>query len=215
MDNDYTAKAYAETTQAAGGVTVEAVDIEGNIATSVVTTNAEAAIKGNGTISTTETIQVDANGIADALSGVMTPTVSLSGIKIAANILTSKLAAVQKAYIENVTITNAGDVTVISTLNNASEPGARAILGSAAQGLEGIDISFISGTANTATATAKAVNYAYVAGASITQAEDLAVTAAGSSRAVADISQGALSAGYVSIGVSFYMHMPTVITRLM
>ena len=121
------------------------------------TTNAEAAIKGNGKIATTGNIDVKATGLANAHSGVVTPN-SLSGIKIAANILTSKLAAVQKAYIANVEITKAGNLTVESNLNESNDYGAKSILDSTAKSLDSVDITYIRGTANTATAMAEALS---------------------------------------------------------
>lgn len=201
VENRYVSIATAETTQAAGGVAADLVGIEGNIAESKVTTNAEAAIKGNGKIATTGNIDVKATGLANAHSGVVTPN-SLSGIKIAANILTSKLAAVQKAYIANVEITKAGNLTVESNLNESNDYGAKSILDSTAKSLDSVDITYIRGTANTATAMAEAKNYAYLERASIAQAQIVAVKAAGRSTAVADISQGALSSSYVAIGVA-------------
>jgi len=205
VDNTYTSLAESETTQAVAGVHVSLVDIGGNLAISKVTTNAESAIKGNGTISTSGTIQVTATGIANASSGVMTPTISLSYIKIAANILTATLEAVQKAYIENITVKETGGTSVSSTLNASPVNGAKAILGSAAGSL-GANVSYISGSASVATATSKALNHAYVDGASFgsdsTRAGALTVTSTGSSIAIADISAGAILAGYISLGTA-------------
>ncbi|NLE75113.1 MAG: hypothetical protein GX604_10880, partial [Actinobacteria bacterium] len=210
VDNTYTSRANAETTQAMGGIHASWVDVEGNIATAVVNTNAEAGIKGNGIINTTGTIKVNAAGTADALAGVMTPTVSISYIKIAANILTAKLAAQQKSYIENVKITSAGDVTVTSSLNESAGHGAIAKLGSSADSL-GAEVSYYGGTASSAIAVFEAVNHAYVKGASFgdltTRTGGLAVESAGNSIATADISNGALSAGLVTIGLAvLYAH---------
>jgi hypothetical protein len=80
-NHTYEASARAKTTQPIGG-TISGFEADVNIALASVGINAEAAIKGDGTIITPSAVTVKATGTAAADAGVATPMITLSGIKL-------------------------------------------------------------------------------------------------------------------------------------
>ena len=165
VSNSYTATAVAKTAQPGKG-TVSGFEANVNTAEAAVGINAMAAIYGNGSITTPGAIVVEATGKATANAEVATPTVSLSSIKIAVNVISATLKAVQKAYVEGTAI-NAASVQVTSTLNNAENTGAVAQLGSSAESF-GAGVTLAGTQVHTATATANNTNHAYISGSAIT-----------------------------------------------
>ncbi len=112
ITNDYEAKADATVRQPAGGTGLDfsGVDIEGNIALAEITTNANTGIRGNsqGTVSTDGDITITATGVSTALAKVEEPLLSVSGLKIAANVVKATQSAVQDTFIGNVVISGRG-----------------------------------------------------------------------------------------------------------
>ena len=205
---DYYAKANANTQQSGGGLSVSGVSVTTNLATAAVNTIANAYISGSGSIAAVgssggKSLRVEIDGEAYATAGVQAPNVSISGISVAANVITATLSAVQNAFIRDAIVT-APYINVESRFNKGKGSGATASLG----GHGGVSITLVGATVNTATATANAVSRAYIKGAQIgTSGNRGAVTVKSEGTSIADAGvdqddEGGTAIGLVTIGVT-------------
>ncbi|MDY6180230.1 MAG: hypothetical protein SPI15_05205 [Candidatus Faecousia sp.] len=200
VSNTYESRATAKTAPALGGCgDLSAVKVKANVASASVGTLAEAAIKGGGCITASGNVNVLAIGTVLAQAGVATATVDISGINIAANVVTAELKADQSAYIQGATI-EAANVYVTSELNKNRTDGATAELGSVTSG--SFSATLVGATSNTATATADASSRAFTSGASIdVKSGIVAIQSEAASNAIARVKLPA-SVAMTSIGVN-------------
>ena len=197
VSNTYTATADSKTAQSVGALT--AISGKTNVANAEVGVQAEAGIKGNGSVIADGDVAVKAVGTATAEAGISTATLAITGIDVAANVLTATLEAEQYAYIKDTNV-KAANVSVISELNKGRTDGAVAELGSITTG--SFSATLVGANANSATATADAVNHAYASGASIDVGNGvLDIIADATSNATADVRLPA-NVGLASIGVN-------------
>ncbi|MDY3859971.1 MAG: hypothetical protein SO014_04955 [Candidatus Limivicinus sp.] len=199
VTNTYTAKAEAETTQAVGGVDANAIKAETNVAKATVSTQGQAGICGNGSVTVDGKLNVKVTGTANARAGIASSTVELSGIKIAANEVDAQLLAKQYAFIEDANVTAAG--VDIFSLFNTDKSGAVAQLGSVTTG--SLNVTLAGASANVATANANATSHAYASGATINAGTGIInINSNATSMATADILLPNNNISLISIGVN-------------
>ncbi|NCB91906.1 MAG: hypothetical protein EOM40_04945, partial [Clostridia bacterium] len=197
----YHAKAEAATMQPGFGITAQAANLTVNTANASMAPSAEAALRGNGTVTATGEVKIGVYGNGQAIAKLSDPEISISGIKIGVNQVKAVLEAVQKAYLGSV-ILNAGTnkVTVESEFNKAvngvTPDGAKASVGD--QTL--VNASFYSAYVSVATANANVTGEAYADG-TVIQAGDINITSIGTSIARAEKGNPLLNIGLAGIGV--------------
>ena len=110
VSNTYSANAQAVTMQPNCGVgfTIALGAFNSNVATAIVGTIAKAYISGSGSVMAAGAIDVWVDGLAHAIASNEKPLFQLTAVSIAANILTSTLAAGQSAFVSGATVTEIG-----------------------------------------------------------------------------------------------------------
>ena len=190
IDADYAASSDVTLTVPEGGVQASLISGTTNIGYAHVTTNANAGVKGNGTVSASS-IDVLAKGVATAYAIVQTPNASLSYIKVTANVIIAAAEAVQEASLRDATL-QCGNVSVVSKINELSSEATPAALAKLGGTGSGITLSMYSAETSSATATNNVTGRAVVENITIPQGytnNTLTVQSYGNSYAVADIVQ--------------------------
>ncbi len=210
---DYLSRAVADVTPSAAGVKAGVGSLAANIAIAVAKSSAIAKLGGTGS-ATVDSVTVKANGQSYAEAVIRAPIVSIEikKINLVANVLVAKLRSGQEALIENVDLTlrNAGAVTVLSALNEGRTVAANAVLGEMfiqeafPEGTEPfkLEASLVSVKANVAVALANAVSQARILGATITAAGVVSAESKGVTIAHAKTNKGNGSVTAASIGVN-------------
>ncbi|NLF27044.1 MAG: hypothetical protein GX592_04025, partial [Clostridiales bacterium] len=208
VSTTYSAKANARTTQSAGSVDASVISGKVNIASAYVYTVAAAAVmgkKGAGAVDAaviTGDLTVTTTGTAVASAEVEHPSVTLTGINIAANILTATAQSSQTAYISNANI-KAANIAVTSNYNqgatDAASGGARAVLRGTG---DGVGLALVGTEVNTASATAAADSWAYISGTHIVAGTGgVSIQSVGTSLASAVVEQKS-DAGLAGFGIT-------------
>lgn len=146
------------------GVSLGGVAINVNQANANADASANAFVKGSGHVETTKgdlNVQVNGKAIADA--NIVTATVTINVIDVAANETNAALAVSQNAYLDLAGSAKvAGELTVRANFTDKNSE-ANAETGTP-KGTSGVTITLISGSGTSAYATSNLTNNAYVNG---------------------------------------------------
>jgi len=179
----YLAQANAVSKQPSGGVSVSVISINSNIAQATVGVNAIAAITGNGLLIAAGNVTVQTVGDARAEAQIPGVNVTISGARVAVNVVTATVAAVQEAYLRDATV-KASALNIQARFNkDRTDGGAYATVGSNG----GANVSILDGQVSSATAAMSATVRAYVRGGNLEIDNALSVTVDAVSYAFADI----------------------------
>ena len=172
VSNIYSARSESTSAVASEGVSAHLADIGVNVSYSKASPTAEASVKGEGSNSSADAgtdddpgdISVSVKGTATANAGFIRPTVSVSGIKIAVNVVLADLTGTQSAIISGLAV-KAGSVTILSEFNkDLGTNAAEALQGVGGQGdskAPSVSLGGLSIKVNTARARASFTSGAY------------------------------------------------------
>ena len=207
ISNTYISDAKAIITPALGGVQAGLANADVNTAVAMNLTKARTGILGGdtsgGVIRIAGPVTINADGIARSEARVNTPDFSASVASITANVVVADVKAEQNTLIENVAL-HADKLTMNSNLNSESQfdkndgsfTGALAILGGSYA--EGLDVSLISATVNSANAIFDGRNHSYVHNADLIISNAMAIHANSTSFAKGDVELNS-SLGFASL----------------
>ena len=200
VKTDYAADSDAEVTPSAGGIDVSLMSVKVNLAFAITGLSSDAVFTGNGKVTTQGTVNVFAEGTADATALVHSADFIASVVSATASNATALLKAVQNAELSGVDLTtNGNDVQVISRLNEDGTNGADA---SPSAETTLAKISKYSVEVNTVEAINRASGIAKIDGASITAgAGNVKTLSTGTSKANARKSGKNVSLSMVGLGV--------------
>ena len=196
---DYTAGAVAALAPSAGGAELSGAQLQVNVGVANADSRGKAAVTGAGVLSV-GTLTVTASGIATSRVYSVSPVASLTGIKIAANVLVALLDAENLAYIQGVEVKNAA-INVNAQLNAADGQGASVLLANNIKG-SGVSVSLASARSNTAVALNSSINKAFLDAVKVTTGGALSVTATANSLATASAADPGTSVELLSLGVN-------------
>ena len=196
---DYTAGAVAALAPSAGGAELSGAQLQVNVGVANADSRGKAAVTGAGVLSV-GTLTVTGSGIATSRVYSVSPVASLTGIKIAANVLVALLDAENLAYIQGVEVKNAA-INVNAQLNAADGQGASVLLANNIKG-SGVSVSLASARSNTAVALNSSINKAFLDAVKVTTGGALSVTATANSLATASAADPGTSVELLSLGVN-------------
>ncbi len=205
----YTAKADALAVQpngGSGGVDLSVLSVKVNLAEAIVGVIAQAYGMGTGELRSSNDILVAVQGTANALADIPGTSFSLSGITIGANNTLATISASQSATISDATVKAGRDVKLLSLLNRtesvaSSTDSATASVGGNGVSGEGVSLSFVGVTENSATALMSATTSAFTNNAHITAGGAVQILSLTHARANAVVRSDA-AFGFVAIGAA-------------
>ncbi|MEN6340037.1 MAG: hypothetical protein ABFD03_07915, partial [Clostridiaceae bacterium] len=189
--NSFTSNATSDLTPAASGVALSLFTAAVNISLAETKSIGKAFISGTGTI-TSGAVTVSSRAKATAYSVIRGAVLTVSGFALAVNEAYAKVTASQDAYIEKVLL-SASSVDVSSVLNDSTETGAVAEVGSNGSCGVSVKVSYISGEVSLAQALVSARSHAYISGASLAVTGAVSVSTTARSYANADILESQFS----------------------
>ncbi len=196
---DYTASAVAALAPSAGGADLSGAALQVNVGVANADSRGKAAVTGAGLL-TAGTLSVTGRGVATSRVYSVTPVVSLTAVRIAANVLVALLDAENLACIQGVEVRNAA-ITVNARLNAADGQGVSALLANNIKG-SGVSVSLASARSNTAVALNRSVNKAFMDSVKVTAGAALSVTATANSLASASAADPGTGVELLSLGVN-------------
>ncbi len=189
---NYTSKAKADVTPAAGGIKANYYAVDENIGIAKATAVADTVVKGNATIQANNAF-VTTVGDSTTESVVNTPFIKASAVSVGANVVTALLNTRQSAVASGTSTLSfdvKGTTDVTSKMNDNSGAGAIANMGGTGSG-SGIDMSVVGGKVNIAVANANGSSVAEFTKATTTNgAGNLNVKSLGQSNAKASVVTG-------------------------